>query len=534
MNERLKRTLLALAPVPHFMSLAPLDAWIRLLFFPWARVGPAYLPRVVVGLFTSAIGTAITLPERLVLAPVLWALGRRRGHVIRHGPGVVVVLGYPRSGTTHLHYLLSCDPAFWTPRWHHALAPQGFVLSWTLLRFALVPFLSNKRLMDDMAFGPEWPAEDEFAVNNWRVASPLPGRLVVPRLHAYYHRFHALEGLAPREAARWRACTWAFAWKMSRLAGQRALLLKSPTHTARVAALADLYGSDGVRFVHITRDPRAVVRSNLSMLRRARVYHLHDPPAERELERRQIEELAATEAKFLRESAVLPPGRLARVRYQDLVADPMGELRRVYGELGLEWSGGLEQRLTRYLRTVADYRAATPERDEAGPGDASLDAVARLMGHDRPTVPRRELPPPEASPAASRRAWPAMLAASVVILAAWVGVARLAGDRCDWLVWPAGAVVGYAGVRAARAGSPRLGFAAAAATLAVLIAVAWPATFFGEYFPRPVRNWEWRRDVWRSTYRGFFSSGNIPWVVFGLLSAYRFASRRHLRPPGAG
>lgn len=543
MNEPLSRLLRALAPMPHFMSLAPLDAWVRLLFFPWARVGVVYLPRVVMGLFTSAIATALTLPERVLLAPVLWLAGTRSRRRLNHRPGVVIVLGYPRSGTTHLHYLLSCDPRFWTPRWHHAVAPQGFFLSWSFLRVMLVPFLSNKRLMDDMAFGPEWPAEDEFAVNNWCVASSLPGRLILPRLHGHYHRFHGLEGLTLRERSRWRRYTWAFAWKLSRLAGSRAILLKSPSHTARVRELADLFGGTGtgcggIRFVHISRDPRAVVASNLSMLRRAQVYHLHTPPDAETLRRGLIDELAATEDKYRREAAeaAATGARVSEVRYQDLVADPLGEMRRIYAELALDWTPDLEARLVRYLHTVADYRAATPPGGGASTAAApepKLDDLARDFGHDRPPVGALPLPPlpPAANLPRPRAGFTVVLSAIVAVLT-WVGVARVVGDRCDWIIWPIGAAIGYAAVRAARRGSIRLGLAAAAATLFVLLGAFWPATFFSEYFPRPVRNWEWRRDVWESTWTGFWETGNVPWAVLGLLSAFRFASREHVNPPG--
>src|SRR4051812_11139807 len=92
-------------PSPHFMAFAPLDAWVRLL----ARHGaaPRYWLRIAFGLFTSCIGTVLTLPERVVLAPVLRARAARNGARLEHGPGVVVILGYFRSGTTHLHYLMS-------------------------------------------------------------------------------------------------------------------------------------------------------------------------------------------------------------------------------------------------------------------------------------------------------------------------------------------------------------------------------------------------------------------------------------------
>src|SRR5436189_5550104 len=105
--------------------------------------------------------------------------------------------------------------------WGGTLAPQGFFLSWSFLRVFMIPFISAKRPQDDVAIGPEWPAEDDFAVNNWTLASSLPGRFIVPRQHRRYDRFHFLEGLSPRELRRWRWTQYAFSWKLARLARGR-------------------------------------------------------------------------------------------------------------------------------------------------------------------------------------------------------------------------------------------------------------------------------------------------------------------------
>ena len=343
------------------MAFAPLDLWARVILR--GRISPVYWLRLALGLFTSVIGTAITLPERLALAPVLAIAGRRSGLRLNHGAGVVVVLGYFRSGTTHLHYLLSCDPRMRTPMWCETLAPQGFALSWSFLRIFMIPFISAKRPQDDVAIGPEWPAEDDFAVNNWTGASSLMGRFVLPREHAYYDRFHSLEGLSGAERARWRRTLWAFCWKACRLARRRTLLLKTPSHTARVAALAELFG-ERVKFVHISREPGAVVRSNVNMAERLSVFNLQTPRAGDDVRTRIEEEYADSEDSG-GHGGCRRYRRVAEVRYEDLVADPLGELRRVYGELGLEWSEALQARAGRYLSEVRDYKAAPAKAPKA-------------------------------------------------------------------------------------------------------------------------------------------------------------------------
>ena len=64
----------------------------------------------------------LTLPERLILALYL----RLRGRAIDRRPAPVFILGYYRSGTTFLQFLLNCDPNLYSPRRRQTFSPQGF------------------------------------------------------------------------------------------------------------------------------------------------------------------------------------------------------------------------------------------------------------------------------------------------------------------------------------------------------------------------------------------------------------------------
>lgn len=506
------------------MAFAPLDAWARVLLAPAARVPVRYWPRLGFALFTSAIGTALTLPERAVLGPYLWLKARRTGARLAHEPGAVVVLGYYRSGTTHLHYLLSCDPQFRTPRWCEALAPQGFYLSWLFLRIFMIPFVSAKRPQDDVAIGPEWPAEDDFALCNWSAASSLPGRFVVPQLHGHYARFHSLEGLTARERWRWRRTQWAFCWKLAALAGRRRILLKTPSHTGRVRELVDLFGPGRVKFIHIRRDEEAVIRSNVAMHGRLHVYNMQDPPEGEEVEGGIVEEYAHTEALYEAQAAALAPDDLVEMRYEDLVNDPMGEARRAYGQLGLAWTEEFEARAGAYLESVRGYRAQNSRTTEqpatAGERHSRTQGVHVAQG------------------GRSARAVGVAVVVAVLLGAVWVGLAYMFKSRYDQLVWPAGVVLGLVMIRIAGIGSTRLGIAAAAMTVLLFAAVTVPVTFMSDYFQRPyyrglpMSQWEWYH-ILKGARVGALAKNNLFWVFMGAVTAYRFASRKHVKPPGS-
>jgi hypothetical protein len=481
----------------------------------------------VIGLALSAAVTALTLPERLLLA--LWL--RLRGAALDRRPGPVIILGYYRSGTTHLQFLLNCDPNLYSPKWYQALSPQGFLLSWTLLRFLLLPFLSRTRPQDNVAFGSDVPAEDDFALNNWALASSLPGRHVLPRARDFYDRFHDLKDLSPDERARWRRYQRAFVRKLSLLAGRRRILLKTPSHTARVEALQELFaGTDGPRFIHISRDPHAVVRSNRGLYRALNpMYHLQAPLPPEELEARTVAEYLATEQSYLAARPHVPPGRLAELRLEDLQADPLGEVRRVYRELGLEFTEAFERRLLDYLDATRGY---TPNVHPAW-GDEqarrlgpALEPLVKQFGHDRPPLP--PVPPPRPAHMAPgarrlRLALAGLLAAvaAAACVAAWLLLAHLLGRRVDRLVWPAGIAVGYAALSAARRGSHRLGLWAGLLTLLSLLAAGLLTT---RLLAPPSGDVSWL-GLWRTTAPELLSPAILFWACFGALSAYRIASR---------
>jgi omega-hydroxy-beta-dihydromenaquinone-9 sulfotransferase len=547
-----KRPLIAI-PYPHFMAFAPLDAWARLLLTR-PRIPFAYLPRLAFALFTSTLGTLLTLPERLVLALLLRMKYARSGGVIaparaadaKQSPPHLVVLGYYRTGTTHLHYMLACDPRFRTPKWCETLVPQGFVLSWAFMRMFLVPFMGGTRPMDEVSLGPEWPAEDDFAAGTWAMASALPGRMILPSPEGWarYSRFHGLEGLTPRELDLWRRVQWGFLSKLSWLSRGGPLLIKTPSHTARVDELLRLFGKGNVKFVHISRPPEPVIRSNVAMLQRFRIYNLQDEPDQKALRARIEDEYAATERKYLLERGNIPAGDVCEVRFEDLHADPLGQARRIYRELGLDWTPEYEANLLTYLDTVRAYRPANRGAGEAGTPrqlPPAFAEFAKIFGHDRPGVPKVEAPPPPTESAAfarghqQRRIVFAAIIAPLAALVLWTGIAFLRDQHFNGMIWPTGVIVGWSILHAARAGTARLGALAVALTAIVMVLATFINTRTVSYIPNPHPGVPvtFYPEVWHTSIKNLTEENTLIWKFVGLMSAYRFASRRHISPFGS-
>lgn len=556
------------------MAAAPLDAWVRLVMTRGAKIGLRYWPRVGVNLVLSACVTVITLPERLVLAPILWWRGRRSewrlggaaapavhsqglvdtSHASGGGgesPPALVVLGYYRTGTTHLHNLLACDPASHTPRWGQVLAPQGFVLSWFVLRLFLTAVLPTRRPQDDMAFGPEWPGEDDFALSNWTLASPLAGRVILPQSYEHFRRFHDLERLTSRERHRWRRTQWAILWKIGLLGRGRRLLLKTPPHTARLPALTDVLGGAGrVKFIHLSREPGAVLKSNERLMKAMTPFHLQESPADEVIRDRLIEEYSDTERRFLRDAMAIPEGDLVRLRYQDVIADPVGELRRAYDGLRLAWTPEFERRLRVYLESVREYRSETQKlasKPTALPlteEDVSADLrwMIGAFGHDKPTRPAPVASDHSTDRAASSTATqasarPRQLArifsdfTPVFVAFAGMGLwwltAWLLGNRHEIATFLIGIAIGHFATHR-RSGSIKLGLICVNFSLMVTYLGVMGATRLVDFAgPNP------STSDFRATFlRHLTHESTLLWAILGMVSAYRLGSRRFGAVPG--
>jgi hypothetical protein len=243
----------------------------------------------------------------------------------------VVVLGYWRSGTTLLHELLCLDPRYTFPTTHACMNPHHFLL--TQASALARGGAGAQRPMDEMQILPGSPQEDEFALLSLGARSPYEA-LLLPRMLPQALRLADPRDLSASDEKRWREVFLSFLAGVSALAGGRPLILKSPTHGFRVATLRELL--PGARFVLIARDPRTNFESVIRMWRRMfEEYALGPIPADDEIRAAVLADRPRFEAKLAEGIEGLPPNRLATVLYEDLAADPAGEIERLYGRLEL-------------------------------------------------------------------------------------------------------------------------------------------------------------------------------------------------------
>jgi len=243
----------------------------------------------------------------------------------------VVVLGFWRFGTPLLHELLCLDSRYTYPTTHACMNPHHFLFSEAsaLTRQGS----SARRPMDEMEVRPGSPQEDEFALLSLGARSPYEA-LLAPAVLPQALKLTDPRDLSPQDEARWREVFLSFLAGVSVRGAGRPVILKSPTHGARVSTLRELLPD--ARYILIVRDPMTSFESVVRMWRTMfETYSLGPILDDDEIREAVLADRPRFEAKVGSSTAGLPAKRFATITYESLVANPADVIERLYARLEL-------------------------------------------------------------------------------------------------------------------------------------------------------------------------------------------------------
>ena len=286
----------------------------------------------------------------------LWLLqtlffGRRIARTQLRGDPIFVI-GHWRSGTTLLHELLVLDERHTYPNTFDCFCPNHFLLTAPFFRPLVRGLLPKQRPMDNMAAGWDCPQEDEFALCNMGMPSPYM-TIAFSNHPPQYQEFFELADVSPRQRAHWQNGLMWFL-KCLTVRTPRRIVLKSPPHTFRIKILLEMFPK--ARFLHIVRNPLVIFPSTINLWKQLYRNEGLQVPTYEGLDEHVFTTFSRMYEVFERDRSLIPAGQFCEVRYEDLVARPIEEMRRVYEELEL---GGFEKVLPQmeaYFAKKADYK----------------------------------------------------------------------------------------------------------------------------------------------------------------------------------
>ena len=137
------------------------------------------------------------------------------------------------------------------------------------------------------------------------------------------------------------------------------LLLKSPTHTARLAFLAKHFPT--AKFIHLARNPLDLFSSTGTMiyaLVATQSLKLPVSNLDELTDELVLENLDLLYANFDEDCRALEPGRLHSLKYEDLTADPVEEAKKIYDFLEIPMDEKLVDLISADLAARQHYKAA--------------------------------------------------------------------------------------------------------------------------------------------------------------------------------
>ena len=268
----------------------------------------------------------------------------------------IIILGMPRTGTTHLVNLIASDERLRSMPYWESLSPVP------------VEGKPDTRLADAEA---GWAGLDSLLPMQKNVHELSPTHIHEEiELQMLDFSSYMIEWMS--RPYRWRdwylshdqTSTYHYLRKvlqvLTALKGPDRWVLKSPGHLEQIGPLLSAFPDATIVMTH--RDPVAVVASCLTMnayidrLRRTKVN-----PAE--VANYWVDRIERLLRACVRDHALLPAGRWIDVRFSDFMADQLGTVRRIYASAGLEMTPQAEAAMNHYLETHRRDRHGQLEYD---------------------------------------------------------------------------------------------------------------------------------------------------------------------------
>ncbi len=261
----------------------------------------------------------------------------------------LVIVGFPRTGTTMLQRLMASDPRATALLWWEARNPAPFQ-GWSPALAARTP---DQRIADakeqmrrmlegnpDLAavhpFDAEAPDEDAILLEH-AFRSSAPASLGNIPTYLKWHLGHDNRAAYQYLKQALRCIQWQ---KRHRGEAVGRWVLKAPEHMSHLLLLFEQFPKATVIQPH--RDPVEIYPSLASMVF--------------ELRRLASDSVAPTEAaayvrtssahritRLLEARRVLPAERFIDIRFKDVMSDPIGQIGYIYGRLGIDFTHEAKQ-----------------------------------------------------------------------------------------------------------------------------------------------------------------------------------------------
>ncbi len=305
-----------------------------------------YLPTLIITLF----GTMITFPVRL-LEKFLYA---KQIEQTKLNEDPVFIIGHWRSGTTHLHNIISQDKGFGYLTTLQAIFPTCCVVisKNKFLKNMIAKLIPEKRMMDNVKMDLDFPQEEEFSLSCLTTSAHHCNHF--PKTIIDSFNKYVLLNTSKKEILQWEKTYMSVIKKATYMANGKRLILKNPYNTARIKILLKLFPN--AKFIYIYRNPYNIYVSSVhDFIKEA------DEMALQIYSEEEFSEICFTLYKKLittywETRDMIPEGNLYEVAYESLIDNPEQEINKIYNKLSLDKNTGAIKNIINYINSTKRYK----------------------------------------------------------------------------------------------------------------------------------------------------------------------------------
>ena len=266
---------------------------------------------------------------------------------------LVFIVGHWRSGTTFLHNLMcQAKDATFVSTYQTVFA--NYMGSQPIIKPFMRLVMPERRPADNVRLGADLPQEEEFAFSNVNPHTYYRYMYFPKDYRKFYNESVHFDGLSSDEIDRFEQDYKDVLAKALMYRPGNIMVVKNPVHTARLPWLHKTFPD--ARFIHIHRSPYEVFRSTMRFFSSLLPTLWFHQVSEEFLRDMIFDVYNKLYLDFDMAIAQMPGLRLTDVRYSDLLASPVAELRRIYQELDLPGFAESEARFISYSQKRKSHK----------------------------------------------------------------------------------------------------------------------------------------------------------------------------------
>ena len=346
----------------------------RLLFYNRFRIHPKYWLRLTYAMVLSSVTFILRLVERLRFNKKI------KNSQLQKDP--IFIIGFWRSGTTYLNYIMALDKGKSYVSNIEVYAPHFFLAFPKFTRNLIVSSLPETRPMDEVKINADLPGEEEHAMGAYDKYGFFH-TMIFPSNFQKFSKFLLFDTTPERDERRWKKRYHFFLRKVSYKYGGRQIVLKNPANTFRLKQLHEMYPN--AKYIHLYRNPYEVFKSNLK-------FH-NDTNEIFALQTWDMEEVKENVFGIYRElyekfdeiKKDIPKENIIDIQYEKFIKEPYKTVERIYKELDID---GFDEAKDDFKKFIDDQKEYLPRiynfsEEEIKRVNDNLDVVFKRFGYEK-------------------------------------------------------------------------------------------------------------------------------------------------------